>query len=83
MSDSRDKVMQAAEKYVARGKLDQAIREYRKLLRYNPKDANTLNRVGDLYARQSNVGEAVRLFMKKFKLELDKEAAKKKAVPSG
>jgi tetratricopeptide (TPR) repeat protein len=63
MSDSREKVMQAAEKFVARGKLDNAIREYRKLLRYNPNDANTLNRVGDLYARQSNVAEAVRLFL--------------------
>jgi tetratricopeptide (TPR) repeat protein len=63
MSNSREKVMQMAEKYVARGKLDQAIKEYRKLLRYNPNDASTLNRVGDLYARQSNVGEAVRLFL--------------------
>jgi tetratricopeptide (TPR) repeat protein len=62
MSDNREKVMQVAEKLVARGKLTQAIKEYRKLLRFNPNDASTLNRVGDLYARQNNVPEAVNLF---------------------
>lgn len=62
MSESREKVQQMAEKLVARGKLSQAIKEYRKLLRYNPNDPSTLNRVGDLYARQDNVEEAVKLF---------------------
>jgi tetratricopeptide (TPR) repeat protein len=56
--------MQAAEKLVARGKISQAIREYRKLLRQNPNDANMLNRVGDLYARQDRVDDAVELFRK-------------------
>jgi tetratricopeptide (TPR) repeat protein len=56
--------MQAAEKLVARGKISQAIREYRKLLRDNPNDANMLNRVGDLFARQDKVDEAVALFRK-------------------
>ena len=32
-------------------KLEAAIKEYRKVLAENPNDANTLNRVGDLYAR--------------------------------
>jgi len=62
MSESRERVMQMAEKLVVRGKLSQAIKEYRKLLRHNPNDPSTLNRVGDLYARQDNVGAAVRLF---------------------
>ena len=62
MSERREKVMQAAEKLVARGKLSQAIREYRKLLQDNPDDTNTLNRVGDLYARQDKVDEAIELF---------------------
>ncbi len=60
----RERVMQTAEKLVARGKISQAIREYRKLLRQNPDDANMLNRVGDLYARQDKVDEAVELFEK-------------------
>ena len=64
MSEKREKVMQAAEKLVARGKISQAIKEYRKLLRETPNDANMLNRVGDLYARQDKLDEAVALFQK-------------------
>ena len=44
---------------VAKGKLESAIREYRKVLAENPNDANTLNRVGDLYARIERFDEAV------------------------
>ena len=64
MTDRREKVLQTAEKLVARGKLSQAIKEYRKLLRENPNDPNTLNRVGDLYARQDKVDEAIALFQR-------------------
>ncbi len=62
MALKREKVIRAAEKYVSRGKLEAAIKEYRKVLAENPNDANTLNRVGDLYARIEKFGEAVRLF---------------------
>ena len=51
MAIQREQVVQTAEKYVQRGKIEPAIREYRKLLAENPNDINTLNRVGDLYAR--------------------------------
>ncbi len=62
MALNREKVVRAAEKYVSRGKLEAAIKEYRKVLAENPNDANTLNRVGDLYARIERFGEAVKLF---------------------
>jgi len=62
MAVKREKVVQTAEKYVQRGKIDAAIREYRKLLAEFPDDATTLNRLGDLYARLERVGEAVKLF---------------------
>ena len=55
-------MIRAAEKYVAKGKLEAAIKEYRKVLAENPNDANTLNRVGDLYARIERFDEAVKLF---------------------
>jgi tetratricopeptide (TPR) repeat protein len=64
VTDRREKVLQTAEKLVARGKLTQAIKEYRKLLRENPNDPNTLNRVGDLYARQDKVDDAIALFQR-------------------
>ena len=62
MAVSREAVVQTAEKYVARGKIEPAIREYRKLLAENPNDINTLNRVGDLYARIQRIDEAVDFF---------------------
>ena len=62
MALHRENVIRAAEKYVARGKLEAAIKEYRKVLAENPNDANTLNRVGDLYARIERFDEAVKLF---------------------
>ncbi len=62
MAPTREQVVQAAEKYVARGKIEPAIREYRKLLADNPNDINTLNRIGDLYARIQRIDEAVDFF---------------------
>jgi len=62
MAFKREQVVQTAEKYVARGKIEPAIREYRKLLEENPNDINTLNRVGDLYARIQRIDEAVDFF---------------------
>ena len=62
MALNRETVIRAAEKYVSKGKLEAAIKEYRKVLAENPNDANTLNRVGDLYARIQRFDEAVRLF---------------------
>ncbi|MCP3956329.1 MAG: tetratricopeptide repeat protein [bacterium] len=62
MALNRENVIRAAEKYVSKGKLEAAIKEYRKVLAENPNDANTLNRVGDLYARIERFDEAVKLF---------------------
>jgi pilus assembly protein FimV len=58
----REQVVQTAEKYVSRGKIEAAIKEYKKLLAENPNDINTLNRVGDLYARIQRIDEAVDFF---------------------
>ncbi|HET9767399.1 MAG TPA: tetratricopeptide repeat protein, partial [Thermoanaerobaculia bacterium] len=58
----REQVVKVAEKYVAKGRIDSAIKEYLKVLKENPNDVSTLNRLGDLYARISRIDEAVRLF---------------------
>jgi len=62
MAVQREQIVQTAEKFVARGKIEPAIKEYRKLLAENPNDINTLNRVGDLYARIQRIDEAVDFF---------------------
>jgi tetratricopeptide (TPR) repeat protein len=62
MAVNRTKVVQEAEKFVARGKVAAAIKEYRRLLAENPDDVTTLNRVGDLYVQNGESDEALRLF---------------------
>ena len=43
------KTRQEAEKAEKAGKLDQAIPLYRQLLEDNPRDWNTINKIGDLF----------------------------------
>ncbi len=62
MAVDREALVRSAEKYVQRGKIDAAIKEYRKVLAEYPSDVNTLNRVGDLYARLEKFDEAVKFF---------------------
>ena len=62
MAVSRRSALQAAEKLVSRGRLEAAVKQYRKALAESPDDTGTLNRLGDLYARLSRVKDAVEMF---------------------
>lgn len=62
MALNRAKVVQEAERFVAKGRIASAIKEYRRLLAENPDDVSTLNRVGDLYVQNNQTDEAIRLF---------------------
>jgi tetratricopeptide (TPR) repeat protein len=62
MAVQRDKVIASAEKLVAKGKIEPAIKEYERLLDDNPNDVNTLNRIGDLWVRINRNDEAVKVF---------------------
>jgi tetratricopeptide (TPR) repeat protein len=52
------KIKQDADKEEKAGRLDKAIALYRQLLDDNPKDWNTINKIGDLFARMNRVKEA-------------------------
>lgn len=62
MAIQRDKITASAEKLVAKGKIEAAIREYERLIEENPGDVNTLNRIGDLWSRINRNDEAVKVF---------------------
>ncbi len=64
MAVQRDKIIASAEKLVAKGKIEPAIKEYERLLDDNPNDVNTLNRIGDLWVRINRNDEAVKVFGK-------------------
>ncbi|HSN67682.1 MAG TPA: tetratricopeptide repeat protein, partial [Thermoanaerobaculia bacterium] len=62
MAIQRDKIVASAEKLVAKGKIEPAIKEYERLLDDNPNDVNTLNRIGDLWVRINRIDEAVKVY---------------------
>ena len=62
MAASRDQVLQSAEKLLSRGKLDQALKEYLRVLEENAKDISTLNKVGDLYVRLNRPADSIPYF---------------------
>src|SRR5450755_2411564 len=59
---NKQKVLSAAEKFVQQGKLPNAIAEYEKVLKADPKDLTVMNTVGDLYSRLGNIDKAVDCF---------------------
>src|SRR4028119_859283 len=62
MSFDKEKLRRAAEKNLAQGKIQAAIRDYTQLAERDPRDYNTLNTLGDLYVRVSAKNEAIKCF---------------------
>jgi tetratricopeptide (TPR) repeat protein len=62
MAVNREQILQSAEKLLSRGKLDQALKEYLRVLEDNAKDIPTLNKVGDLYVRMNRPGDSIPYF---------------------
>jgi tetratricopeptide (TPR) repeat protein len=63
MGFDKVKAMRSAEKYVAQGKIRQAIAEYRAVVDNDPRDIATLNMLGDLYVKASEKRDAVNCYM--------------------
>jgi len=59
---NKQKVLSSAEKFVQQGKLQNAISEYEKVLKADPKDLTVLNTIGDLYSRSGEQEKAAECF---------------------
>ena len=59
---NKTKVLAAAERHIQQGKLQNAIAEYEKVVKADPKDLTVLNTIGDLYARIGQTDKAVSYF---------------------
>ncbi len=59
MSIDREKVLQAAQKYVEKRRYDRAIAEYQKIVQEDPTDARILLKIGDLQARMDAYPDAI------------------------
>ncbi|MBN1654239.1 MAG: tetratricopeptide repeat protein [Deltaproteobacteria bacterium] len=62
MSIDRAKVLESAQKFLAKGLLDKAIAEYRKLVEDDPKDPRTLLKIGDVYTRKGDIQGACAVY---------------------
>ena len=61
---NKQKVLASAEKAVQQGKLQNAISEYEKIVKEDPKDLTVLNTIGDLHARVGQNDKATYYFRK-------------------
>ncbi|HEY0405647.1 MAG TPA: tetratricopeptide repeat protein [Pyrinomonadaceae bacterium] len=62
MGFDKAKVVRAAEKYLAQGKISAAIIEYRNIVAHDENDFAALNTLGDLYIRTKQQDEAIGCF---------------------
>ena len=64
MGFDKTKAVNAAEKYLAQGKIPSAIQEYRRVVEHDAQDIAALNTLGDLYARTGKRPDAIKCFLR-------------------
>ncbi len=62
MAINREKVVAAAQKYIQKGQFKRAIKEYKRIVKEQPDDVRTLQKVGDLYGRDGDIESAVETY---------------------
>ena len=64
MAVDRTKVLEAAQKFLAKGQYDKAIVEYQKLVKEDPSDVRTWLKIGDLFTRKGSRAEACETYLR-------------------
>ncbi len=64
MAFDKAKVLRAAEKSLAQGKIPAAIAEYCRIVEADPEDFSALNTLGDLYTREDKKQEAIACYQR-------------------
>ena len=62
MTFDKTKAMRNAEKYLSQGKIRLAIGEYEQVIKFDTKDFGTINMLGDLYSKNTDVPNAIRCY---------------------
>ncbi len=60
---NKNKLVQSAQKYIAKGQIKKAIGEYEKIVKDDPHDIHVRLKLADLYLRQKNTDRAVTEFL--------------------
>ena len=64
MAFNKAKSLDAAEKYLAQGKIGQAIEQYQNIFKHDPRDLSLLNTIGDLFIRLGQTSDAMSHFQR-------------------
>ena len=59
---TRDQLLRSAEKHIAKGKFEPALKDYLRVVDENPRDISTLNKIGDLYVRMNRGFDSIPFF---------------------
>ncbi len=59
---SKESIIESAEKLIAEGKYDKAIKEYERLIQEDPADMRARLKVGDLYAKKKDIPSALKIY---------------------
>lgn len=62
MTFDKTKAMRNAEKYLSQGKIRAAIVEYEQVVKFDSKDFGTINMLGDLYSKNTDIPSAIRCY---------------------
>ena len=61
---NREKIVAGAQKFIQRGQLDKAIKEFQRIVEEDPKDVRTLLKIGDLYSKKGERDNATQTYLK-------------------
>lgn len=64
MAFNKNKVMDAARRFVEKGQTEKAIKEYLRVVKEDPQDVRVWLKIGDLYAKKGDKVEAVETYSK-------------------
>ncbi len=64
MAFNKEKVMDAARKFVDKGQIDKAVKEYLRIVSEDPKDVRVWLKIGDLYAKKGSKQDAIETYLK-------------------
>ena len=64
MAFNKEKVMDAARKFVDKGQIDKAVKEYLRIVHEDPKDVRVWLKIGDLYAKKGARQDAIDTYLK-------------------
>ena len=64
MAVNKRKILETAQKYLQKGALDRALKEYRTLLELDPRDSSARLKLGDIQLRLGDKAEAVAAYLK-------------------